>query len=78
MIGIRSGGATPGLSWRNSWDRRGDLLGELATALFSRRHDAVAGDESILNDCGQAITTIDIQLSEFGGAATDPAWGTFL
>jgi len=65
MIGIRSGGTSTGLcagilgtDW-TSLEAEGDI--------FPEDNDA-AGDESILNDCGVSITSLDIQLSEDGGA----------
>jgi len=64
MIGIRSGGTSTGLC-------TGGILGTSWTSLeaegdiFPDDNDA-AGDESILNDCGVAITSLDIQLSDDG------------
>jgi PEP-CTERM motif len=62
MIGIRDGGGSMGLCGD-------DLVGQwlsLLAEVESEGSDDPEGEESIVNDCGSAIYSLDIQLSDSG------------
>ena len=74
MIGIRGGGGSTGLC--------GGMLATSWTSLgnwesLEADEDDAAGEESILNDCGVAITSLDIQLSDDGETLSHPV-GAFV